>query len=101
MGRVFEALRRASNNETSTPKRPKSDSDHREVAATESGPTVQEIEAQLFGGSTIFSELNEAVNGSASTAHTTDVTDGSALPGGIASRDAGATLGAAGAARAG
>jgi capsular exopolysaccharide synthesis family protein len=100
MGRVFEALRRASNNEPSTPKRPKSDSDHRNGAADQSGPSVQELEEQLFGSSTIFSGLNEAVNRSASTAHTTDVTDGSALPGGIASRDAGATLGAAGAARA-
>jgi capsular exopolysaccharide synthesis family protein len=101
MGRVFEALRRASNNEPSTTKRPKSDSDHRTEAVDQSGPTVQNLEEQLFGSSTIFSGVNDAVNGSASTAHTTDVTDGSALPGGIASRDAGATLGAAGAARAG
>src|SRR5438034_8950015 len=44
---------------------------------------------------------DDAANGSASTAHTADVPDGLALPGGMVSRDAGATLGAAGAARAG
>lgn len=43
----------------------------------------------------------DAVHSSASTAHTADVPGGSALPGGIASRDAGATLDAAGPARAG
>jgi capsular exopolysaccharide synthesis family protein len=102
MGRVYEALKRASNTpEIGTPNLPQSDSDHRNGGAVQSGPTAKEVEEQLFGSSTILSGLNDAVNGSASTAHTTDVTDGSALPGGIASRDAGATLGAAGAARAG
>ena len=43
----------------------------------------------------------KTVRSSASTAHTADVPGGSALPGGIASRDAGATLGAAEATRAG
>jgi polysaccharide biosynthesis transport protein len=43
----------------------------------------------------------ETAPDSASSAHTADVPDGSALPGGIASRDAGATLDAAGATRAG
>lgn len=102
MGRVFEALRRASSStEGTTNKRPQSNSDHRNAGAVPLGPSSQEVEEQLFAGSSIVSAMHDAVNGSASTAHTTDVTDGSALPGGIASRDAGATLGAAGAARAG
>ena len=62
-------------------------------------PAAREIEEQLFAGSTILSSTN-ADYSSASTAHTANAPDGSALPGGMASRDAGATLGAAGAARA-
>src|SRR6185295_963814 len=56
---------------------------------------------QLLSGSTIMSVPEKTVRSSASTAHTADVPDGSALPGGMASRDVGATLGAAEAARAG
>ena len=48
-----------------------------------------------------MSVSSEAARSSASSAHTADVPDGLALPGGIASRDAGATLDAAGSARAG
>ena len=43
---------------------------------------------------------DDAVQSSASTAHTADAPDGSALPGGMTSRAVGATLGAAGATRA-
>src|SRR6185369_71823 len=59
----------------------------------------ERIEEQLLSGSTIMS-VPKAVRSSASTAHTADVPGGSALPGGIDSRDAGATLGAAEATRA-
>src|SRR6476660_7415466 len=48
-----------------------------------------------------MSVAKSTVRSSASTAHTADVPGGSALPGGLASRDAGATLDAAGSARAG
>jgi len=64
-------------------------------------PSSRQIEEQLFSGSSILSLPNDEVRSSASTAHTEDVPDGLALPGGIASGDAGATLGAAGAARTG
>jgi capsular exopolysaccharide synthesis family protein len=64
-------------------------------------PSSRQIEEQLFSGSTIMSVSPGTAQSSASTAHTTDVPDGSALPGGIASRDAGATLGAAGSTRVG
>jgi capsular exopolysaccharide synthesis family protein len=53
-----------------------------------------------LSSSTIMS-VPKTVRSSASTAHTADVPGGSALPGGLASRDAGATLGAAEATRAG
>jgi len=61
----------------------------------------RKVEEELLANSTIMSVPEDGVRSSASTAHTADVTDGSALPGGMASRDAGATLGAAGATRAG
>jgi capsular exopolysaccharide synthesis family protein len=63
--------------------------------------TSRQIEEELLSGSTIMSVSSEAARSSASSAHTADVPDGLALPGGIASRDAGATLDAAGSARAG
>ncbi|HEY8225855.1 MAG TPA: CpsD/CapB family tyrosine-protein kinase [Pyrinomonadaceae bacterium] len=101
MGRVFDALRRASENPTA-PKPQTSKSQHLKRNANRDGsPTAKEIEEQLFASSSILSAPQQRVQISASTAHTADVPDGSALPGGIASRDAGATLGAAGAARAG
>jgi len=64
-------------------------------------PSAEQVEEQLLSGSTIMSVSHKTVQSSASTAHTADVPGGSALPGGIASRDAGATLGAAEATRAG
>jgi capsular exopolysaccharide synthesis family protein len=101
MGRVFEALRRAS----TTPKTggtkqrsPQSSTHHR---AAESGLTsAKEIEGQLFKDSSIFKSVDETVLNSASTAHTADAPGGSALPDGLASRAVGATLDAAEATRA-
>ncbi len=102
MGRVFDALRRQSANEpTEAPKRQNKSSERRSEAPSTAGLTSRQIEEQLLSGSTIMSVSPEAARSSASTAHTADVPDGSALPGGIASRDAGATLDAAGSARAG
>jgi len=105
MGRVFDAMRRhsASDNNGSAAK-PKGKSEHREKAPAPrvSGlPSVEQIEEQLLSGSSIMSVSANKVQSSAPTAHTADVPGGSALPGGIASRDAGATLGAAEATRAG
>jgi capsular exopolysaccharide synthesis family protein len=103
MGRVFDAMRRhsASDNNGSTAK-PSEKSKHREESPKVSGlPSPQQIEEELLSGSSIMSVPGKTVRSSASTAHTADGPGGSALPGGIASRDAGATLDAAGAARAG
>src|SRR6266446_501483 len=104
MGRVFEALRRANTTPKSGASKEHSDSSRRDGAP---GPaqaelrSARQIEEELFRGSSIISISEDAARSSASTAHTADVPDGSALPGGMASRDVGATLGAAGAARAG
>ena len=103
MGRVFDALRRQSAIEkTGAPKRESRSSERRNESPSASGlPSSRQIEEQLFSGSSIINVSPETARSSASTAHTADVPDGSALPGGIASRDAGATLDAAGATRAG
>jgi len=103
MGRVFDALRRQS--ATEKPGAPKSESRssaRRNESPRASGlPSSRQIEEQLFSGSSIINVSPETARSSASTAHTADVPDGSALSGGIASRDAGATLDAAGSARVG
>lgn len=104
MGRVFDAIRKsstASSNGSAAKRQQPSDSERREGSGIAGSPSAQEIEERLFAGSTIMAISKEAARSSASSAHTTDVPDGSALPGGIASRDAGATLDAAGTTRAG
>ena len=101
MGRVFDALRRQSSTESAAPTLP-GDSERRSESPNVAGlPSAKQIEEQLFSGSSIVSIGTDPARSSASSAHTADVPGGSALPGGIASRDAGATLDAAGAARAG
>ena len=100
MGRVFDAMKRHSATEPGSAEKAK-ESKRREESPRVTGlPSAQQIEEQLLSGSSIMSVGKPARN-SASTAHTADVPGGSALPGGIASRDAGATLDAAGATRAG
>ena len=103
MGRVFDALRRASDTDKpSGAERQPSNSQHRSANPNHSSlPSTKQVEEQLFAGSSILAKQTDSVRSSAPTAHTADVPDGSALPAGIASRDAGATLGAAGATRAG
>lgn len=103
MGRVFDALRRSNATEkTSGATRQPSSSPLRSASPSSVGlPSSRQVEEQLFSGSSILSTPDETLRSSASSAHTADVPDGSALPGGIASRDAGATLDAAGATRAG
>src|SRR5215211_4440466 len=103
MGRVFDAMKRHSvtdNNGNAAKATEKSE--HRKESPSVSGlPSAAQIEEQILSGSTIMSIPGKTVRSSASTAHTADVPGGSALPGGIASRDAGATLDAAEATRAG
>src|SRR5215213_5471430 len=102
MGRVFDAMRRHSASDNGSTAKSSEKSEHREERPRVTGlPSPQQIEEELFSGSSIMSVPGKTVPSSASTAHTADVPGGSALPGGIASRDAGATLDAAGAARAG
>ena len=103
MGRVFDAIRKSSaaDNGSAAKSEPKNLPRRSEGSGISGSPSAKEIEEQLFANSTILTVSKEAARTSASSAHTTDVPDGSALPGGIASRDAGATLDAAGATRAG
>ena len=104
MGRVFDAIRKSSapdNGSAAKRQQPKDSERRNEGSGIPGSPSAREIEEQLFAGSTIMAISKEAAHSSASSAHTADVPDGSALPAGIASRDAGATLDAAGATRAG
>ena len=102
MGRVFDAIRKSSTAD-GKPAKPNSKDkkydDGPQTPTTE--PSVHEIEEQLFAGSTIVHVSSETARSSASSAHTVNVSDGSALTRGIASGDAGATLDAAGTARSG
>src|SRR5258708_1499520 len=101
MGRVYDALKRAAVEPSGAQVRKPASSKRRNGgAAGELLPAAREIEEQIMAGSSILTSPHAAYS-SASTAHTAETPDGSALPGGIASRAAGATLDAAGAARAG
>jgi capsular exopolysaccharide synthesis family protein len=101
MGRVYEALKRAAVQSNGAGKiRASANSMRRNGGAGgQLPPAAREIEEQLMAGSSILTTPN-AARDSASTAHTANAPVGSALPGGIASRAAGATLDAAGPARA-
>ncbi len=104
MGRVFDAIRKSSatdNGGEAKRQQPKNPERRKEGSGIAGSPSAKEIEEQLFASSTIMAISKEAAHSSASSAHTADVPDGSALPAGFASRDAGATLDAAGATRAG
>ena len=101
MGRVFDAMKRHSTTDNGKAAKPEPKAEHRTESPRVTGlPSPEQIEEQLLAGSTIMSVPRKTVRSSAPTAHTADVPGGSALPGGIASRDAGATLGAAEATRA-
>src|ERR1044072_8767334 len=100
MGRVFDAMRKHSVTDNGSAAKATPKSEHRNDSPVVTGlPSAEKVEEQLLSGSTIMSAHTKTVQSSASTAHTADVPGGSALPGGIASRDAGATLGAAEATR--
>src|SRR4051812_47250646 len=96
MGRVYDALKRAeSAPSTVTSKssiRPSGTPDNVSYFVPRNGYEHPWERSAFTGMPTAFN--------SASTAHTEEATVGSALPGGPASRDAGATLGAVGSARA-
>jgi capsular exopolysaccharide synthesis family protein len=103
MGRVFDAIRRANaDDQGAVRKRQQSDADRdREGPSAPALQSAGQIEDRLPIRSSFIPVSNETAQNSASSAHTAIVSDGLALPGGIASRDVGATLGAAGAARVG
>ena len=102
MGRVFDAMRRHSSTDKSGAAKATENSTRRNDSPIVPGlPSAEQIEEQLLSNSSIMSVPGPTVRSSASTAHTADVPGGSALPGGNSSRDAGATLDAAGATRAG
>ena len=103
MGRVFDAIKRSSAaDQNGAKKRQQNSKRHDESPSVVSGlPSAGRIEEQLSSRSSFLSASQEAAQNSASSAHTANVPGGLALPGGIASRDAGATLGAAGSARVG
>ena len=103
MGRVFDAIKRASAaDQGDVRKRQEEASERRSEVPGVSGPSsAGQSEEQAPGRSSFLALFDETAQNSASTAHTADVPGGSALPDGMASRDAGATLGAAGAARVG
>jgi capsular exopolysaccharide synthesis family protein len=105
MGRVYDALKRArSGEEPDASAAQKNNNSERRNGSSPSlkaklGPLAQKkTDEHPWDDSPLFSAEAGAAHSSASTAHT-DALDGSALPGGMASRDAGATLGAAGSAR--
>ena len=111
MGRVYDALRRAEANKPYVSAPPQTHDFTRrdeqagtfvppEVRAHRIVPSAKQIEEELYSMSSISSRATDAVKSSAFTAHTADVSDGTALPNGTASRDAGATLNAARPARA-
>jgi len=95
MGRIYDALKRAEGlqRQGSSSIRQNGNADHVPYSGwTGNGPDHPWEQAAFTGRPSVFD--------SASTAHTTKATGGPALPGGTAGRDAGATLGAVGSARA-
>ena len=96
MGRIYDALKRAESaprpSSSKSTFRQNGNSDNVSVFVPRNGQEHPWERSAFTGVPSAFD--------SASTAHTTEATGGPALPGGPASRDAGATLGAVGSARA-
>jgi capsular exopolysaccharide synthesis family protein len=102
MGRVFEAIKRASADGESPSKKRQPILGRRDESVSVSGlPSTRQVEEQAASSSSTLSVNQKSAQNSASSAHTADVAGGMALPDGMASRDVGATLGAAEAARVG
>ena len=101
MGRVFDAIRRASADQ-SNGKRPSPNGQVGYESLSATVPPADDVaDERIPIDPSINAKLHENGSNSASSAHTSNVTGGTALPVGITSRDVGATLGAAGAARVG
>ena len=96
MGRVYDALKRA---ESAQRHNHKSFSVPRHGNADNVSVFTPKNEQAHPWSAAPFTAMPAAID-SAPTAHTAEATGGPALPGGPASRDAGATLGAVGSARA-
>jgi capsular exopolysaccharide synthesis family protein len=102
MGRVFDAIRKSSTPDGKPVKPVSRDQERPEDSRPRPLlPSAREIEEQIFAGSSIVHVSSETQQGSASSAHNADVSDGATLTRGISSHDAGATLDAAGATRSG
>ena len=102
MGRVFEAIKRASADDEGGSKKQQPILGRRDKSTRVSGlPSTRQVEEPAPSRSSNLSISHESAQNSASSAHTADVPGGMALPDGMASRDVGATLGAAEAARVG
>jgi len=102
MGRVFEAIKRSGVAQPggASDREPHNSPPRGEVRNHRVVPTAKQIEEQLRSLSSILGPVEEPVKSSAFTAHTANAFDGTALPGGTASRAAGATLNAVRPARA-
>jgi len=98
MGRVYDALRRAENAQRQF--KPLTPSVRRNGNSETTAYTGLPVNGHEHPWETAPTIGAPAAIDSASTAHTAEATGGPALPGGPASRDAGATLGAVGSARA-
>lgn len=103
MGRVFDAIKRARATDQDGVRKPQEPGSERrsEVPSVPGSSSATESEEQPLGRSSFLTVSHETAQNSASSAHTADVPSGMALPAGMASRDAGATLDAAEAARVG
>jgi capsular exopolysaccharide synthesis family protein len=101
MGRVFDAIKRASAADQGSARQQQvaGSERRREVPSVPGLPSARQSEEQPLARSSFLAVSRETAQNSASSAHTADVPGGLALPGGMASRDAGATLGAGEAAR--
>ncbi|MGH9908633.1 MAG: hypothetical protein ACRD8U_23995, partial [Pyrinomonadaceae bacterium] len=79
MGRVFDALKRASAQKGGQARRrPSHSSEHPNGRGDHGLPTAKQIEEELFRSSSILKKADDVVQSSASTAHTADAPDGSA-----------------------
>src|SRR5688500_14127303 len=101
MGRVVDAMKRHSVTEPGSAEKAKDTKRREESRKVSSLPSAQQSEEELLSGPPFMSVGRKTARSSASSAHTADVLGWSALAGGMASRDAGATMDAAGPARAG
>ncbi len=100
MGRVYDALKRASTDNGDLRRRQLRDSSSRGDIRAHRPPATPAIEDNFFNVAPIPGRRESAMKSSAFTAHTAKASDGMALPEGKASRAVGATLNAARPARA-